>query len=183
MYKAVMLGVALMVADAVGAARAAAAPKAPPRSGQLWANVGLNQGWIQDSDVNCLGAQYGVALRASDVYVRWSRTTVSYEAKDATGSCDGAIMGDSDIVEHAWTGGVMLGRSGWFMGAGIGNVDVQRSASNDVRFGKDDGTRYEIGYTTQRKRPRGLGLEVLFFHDANDVRDFSGLAFGFTLGI
>jgi hypothetical protein len=152
------------------------------RWGQVSVNLGINLPQVQDSDKDCFGGQAGVGWSMSHFYLRGSRTSVSYEAKDRSDSCDGLFWGDSDAIEHAWTGGVLLGRSGWFLGAGLSDVHVRPSPANTVDFGRDHGKRYELGYTTQARAPGGIGLEALLFYDANDVRNFGGIAFGFNLG-
>jgi hypothetical protein len=151
-------------------------------SASAYAHLGLAVNKVEDSDKDCFGGQYGAGLRASGLYVRWTRTSLSYEASDHSGSCDGLLWGDSTIRESAWTGGFMLGRSGLFAGFGATDVNVERSYSNDVDFGRDHGHRYEIGYTSRMKVPHGLGFEVLLFRGINDVRDYGGLAFSFSFG-
>lgn len=165
----------------VPAKRAKARRPRPPK-GDASVNFGVAMNQVEDSDKDCFGGQSGVALRASGLYVRWTRTTVSYEASDRTGSCDGLLAGDSDIRERAWTGGFMLGDSGLFMGFGGTDVNVERTYANDVDFGRDHGRRYEIGYTSRMKQPHGWGYEVILFRGVNDVRDFGGLAFSVNFG-
>jgi hypothetical protein len=149
---------------------------------KAWGDLGINRGHVQAADKNCLGGQYGAALKASALYLRWSRTSVSYEASDHTGTCDGLLSGDSGIRESAWTGGFVLGRSGLFMGIGGTDVNVERTFDNDVDFGRDHGRRYEVGYSSLLKHGSGIGYEIKVFRGLNDVRDYTGLAFGFTLG-
>jgi hypothetical protein len=152
-----------------------------PRA-SAYAHLGLALDKVEDSDKDCFGGQYGAGLRASGLYVRWTRTSLSYEASDHSGTCDGLLWGDSSIRESAWTGGFMLGRSGLFAGFGGTDVNVERTYSNDVDFGRDHGRRYEIGYTSRMKVPHGFGFEVLLFRGINDVRDYGGLAFSFSFG-
>ena len=150
--------------------------------GGAWAHLGLALPHVQDADKNCFGGQYGAGLRASGLYVRWTRTSLSYEASDHTDTCDGLFWGDSDVRESAWTGGFMLGRSGLFLGMGGTDVNVERSFDNDVDFGRDHGRRYELGYTTRMQKTDGLGFDATVFRGLNDVRDYTGLSIGVSLG-
>lgn len=155
--------------------------KRQPRGG-AWGHLGLAVPHVQGADKNCSGGQWGGALRASALYVRYTRTSLSYEASDHTDTCDGLFVGDSDVRESAWTGGFMLGRTGLFLGFGGTDVNVERSFDNDVDFGRDHGRRYEFGYTSRMKVPQGFGFEVVAFRGLNDVRDYSGLSLGVSLG-
>lgn len=155
-------------------------PRLP--AGALWGQLGLNFAHVEDSEYNCFGGQYGAGVRVSALYVRWTRTAMSYEANDHTGTCDGLLWGDSDVRESAWTGGLMLGRTGLFLGLGRTDVNVERSFENTVDYGRDHGRRYEIGYTSRMQSPHGFGFEVLLFRGINDVRDYGGISFGVSLG-
>lgn len=160
---------------------ATAKRKRQPRGG-VWGHLGFNVPHVQDAEKNCWGGQYGAGVRASALYVRWTRTTMSYEANDSTDTCDGLFAGDSDVRESAWTGGFMLGRSGLFVGMGGTDVNVERSFVNDVDFGRDHGRRYEIGYSSLAAVRSGVGFEVVVFRGLNDVRDYTGLAVSASLG-
>jgi hypothetical protein len=149
---------------------------------KVWGELGMNFSDVQATEKNCFGGQYAAGLKVAALYARWSRTGVTYEASDHTGTCDGLLAGDSAITERAWTGGFVLGRSGWFVGMGGTDVDVERTYANDVDFGRDHGRRYEFGYSSLLKDGSGFGFEVKAFRGLNDVRDYTGLAFGLTLG-
>jgi hypothetical protein len=161
--------------------KAKARTKRPSRAG-VWGHLGLTVPYVQGSDKNCWGGEYGAGLRASALYVRWTRTRMSYEAKDRTDTCDGLFAGDSDVRESAWTGGFMLGRSGFFVGMGGTDVNVERTFANDVDFGRDHGRRYEFGFSSLAKYPAGVGFEVVAFRGLNDVRDYSGVSLSASLG-
>lgn len=196
MTRALVLALALALAapapaqDAPppGAAPADAAPKKPRRRGGrgLWLNLGLNGSSVSDSAHNCPGYQAGLSF-ARGLMLRAEYVVTSYEDSDRTNSCDGLFVGDSGISERALLGGFTLGRSGWFLAGGPSAMDVKRDeAANRPRhgpFGKDTGTRYELGWNSGLRRGNGSGFELVFFAVDTEVRDLHGLAASATFGL
>ena len=181
-----------VVAPPPAAQAPATGPKAAPKParprvrraarGGLSAHLGLTIPYVEHSDKNCWGGESGAMLRAAPLYVRWTRTHMTYEARDRSDTCDGLFAGDSDVTESAWTGGLMLGRSGFFAGMGGTDVNVERSYVNTVDYGRDHGRRYEIGFSSLARFPSVVGFEVVVFRGQNDVRDYSGVSLSASLG-
>lgn len=173
---------ALLAAVAFAApAQAQDATRKPPRERTgVWLTLGLNMASVQQSEKGCPGGQYGIAV-GRVLYLRLQETVVSYERNDTTDSCDGIFVGDSTITERSATGGIMLGNSGFFLGAGPSRVHLEEE--NILGRPKDSTLRLELGWTS-RKRPNGfLGGEVILFHTPNEFRNYTGLAFNAAFGL
>lgn len=166
---------ALVMAMALFASPAEAEParKAPRDRTAVWLSLGVNFGFVEDSDEGCFGGQFGITV-AKVLYLRLHKGAVSYEQNDSSNSCDGIVYGDSSIHERGATVGAMLGRGGWFLGVGPSRVELH----DRKVLGRphESAVRFELGWT---KRGRA---EWILFHVPNEFRDYTGLALNMRFG-
>jgi hypothetical protein len=147
-------------------------------AGGLWFHGGLNFAWVQESQHNCPGAQWG-ATAAKGLYVRYERTYFTFEADDDGGNCDVLVAGDSLIEEEAITVGILLGHTGLFVGGGRADIDAEIILAA-APFGQpqDRGAKYEIGWSDQG----GRGLEIVLSRTLSEVRNVTALSVNLAFG-
>lgn len=149
--------------------------------GLMTVSLGLNMAHVDDADKNCPGSQAALTL-GSQAFVRGEIAEMSYENEDDTNSCDGVFGGDSSVKEQSLLGGVMLGRSGFFVAGGLSSVDYERPGEDPGVFGEDTGGRYEFGWNSRFANGAPAGLEIVVFKNDNDLRDFHGVAVNVAFG-
>jgi hypothetical protein len=143
----------------------------------MWFDIGGNFTRVDEADLNCGGAQGGFAF-GSPLLVKAQWTALTFEADDDGGDCDLGWTGDSSVNERAIMAGLAAGPM--YIAAGPAAVNVHETSFGP--WGKDTGTRIEVGYQSRLETGSWSGFEVLLFGTTNEVRNYGGLAIGWTFG-
>ncbi|HUR41082.1 MAG TPA: hypothetical protein VM240_07920 [Verrucomicrobiae bacterium] len=149
--------------------------------GPMTVSLGMNVAHVDGADQNCAGSQAALTL-GGRAFVRGEIAEMSYEDRDGAYACDGPFGGDSGVDERSLLGGMMLGRSGFFVAGGLSHVDYDRSGVNGGVYGDDTGGRYEFGWNSRFANGAPAGFEILMFKNDNDLRDFHGVAVNVAFG-